>query len=387
MIKEEKIQIKINNTNKSYFLSKGYELENGDKTAQGVIYTADVKIHDLSTNSHAAITAICTKCDAEKSLMYYKYVQNVNRHGFYTCKACSRGKAKITNNMLFGHDSYMQSDEGKEKYRQTCMDRYGVENVLLVHDIQQKKQNTCILKYNSKSPLTHLDIKTKSVATNMKRYGAASFNKSVYFKNKIQKTWVNFYMYKLPRDYDIHNFEILNENLLKILCTKCDRYYEIPYKLLYQRVKLYDVCPCTECNPINSNISCAELELFDYIKQFTNTEQTNKTILNGKHLDIYCKDVNLAVEYNGVFWHSEKYKTDTNYHYNKSTAASKQNIKLFHVFENEWKHNSNNIKTLLRNHINKSHDKFTSYTVSEITQDEIKYTDISTAVLVDTTTN
>lgn len=372
MIKEDNILINISNRNSAYYKEKGYVVKVGELTK--------VKISDLSINSHEKIVVMCDLCDEEHILMYYKYLQNYNRHNFYSCKNCSRKKAKLTNNTLYGKDSYIQTLEGRTKYENTCMLKYGVTNTLLVPEIQTKIQNTFLLKYNSKSPLTDTIIKQKTIDTNIKRYGAVSYNKSIFFKNKIHKNWISFYNDKLPIDYNITDFFIIDDNKLKIKCNIHNDYYETSYKLLYQRTKLYNVCPCTVCNSINNNISWAEQEIFNFISEYTVTEQTNKDVLNGKHLDIYCKDINLAIEYNGVFWHSEKYK-DNDYHFNKSIDTKNKNIKLFHIFENEWKNNNENIKTLLINYINKSYASVSKYKIKTIKKENIKYKDIFNGVI------
>ena len=58
--------------------------------------------------------------------------------------------------------------------------------------------------------------------------------------------------------------------------------------------------------------------------------------LEGQELDIVLPDLGLAFEYNGVYWHSEKFK-DKNYHLNK-TNTLKENIgyKLIHINSDEW---------------------------------------------------
>ena len=64
-------------------------------------------------------------------------------------------------------------------------------------------------------------------------------------------------------------------------------------------------------------------------------EKNNRHILNGKELDIYIPDYNVAIEYNGTYWHSSLYK-DKNYHYNKSKLCEEKGIRLIHIWEYEW---------------------------------------------------
>ena len=62
----------------------------------------------------------------------------------------------------------------------------------------------------------------------------------------------------------------------------------------------------------------------------------NKTILNGKEIDIYIPSLNLGIEYNGLRWHSENFGKDKNYHLDKLNKCNEQGIRLIQIFEDEW---------------------------------------------------
>ena len=100
-----------------------------------------------------------------------------------------------------------------------------------------------------------------------------------------------------------------------------------------------------------SNTSILEKELLDFISSiYTGTiERHNRTILNGQELDIYIPEKKLAIEFNGTYWHSDKFK-DKYYHQQKTIDCSKQGIQLIHIFEYEWL--NEDIQTKLKNHIN-----------------------------------
>lgn len=80
---------------------------------------------------------------------------------------------------------------------------------------------------------------------------------------------------------------------------------------------------------------CSFLDLYNikYIKH-------DREILNGRELDIYLPDHNIAIEYNGIYWHSKK---DRLYHYNKTVNAAYKNIDLIQIYDYEW----NNKKDLM----------------------------------------
>jgi len=72
-------------------------------------------------------------------------------------------------------------------------------------------------------------------------------------------------------------------------------------------------------------------------------------------LDLYLPELNIAIEFNGLYWHSEvsgkKYK---NYHVNKTKKCEESNIQLIHIFEDEWKYKTDIIKSKLKSIMNVS---------------------------------
>lgn len=88
---------------------------------------------------------------------------------------------------------------------------------------------------------------------------------------------------------------------------------------------------CIKC-ATKSLESAAELELFN---RYTDCERNNRSILNGKEIDIYCEKLKIGIEFNGTYWHSTFYK-DKMYHQEKTLSCIKKGIQLIHIFEYEW---------------------------------------------------
>jgi hypothetical protein len=87
----------------------------------------------------------------------------------------------------------------------------------------------------------------------------------------------------------------------------------------------------------NSFKSNAEEEITTIIKSFGFEVLNNdKKTLNGTEIDIFIPELNLAYEYNGLYYHSEKMGKNRWYHLNKQKLAEENNIKLIHIFEDEW---------------------------------------------------
>ncbi len=103
---------------------------------------------------------------------------------------------------------------------------------------------------------------------------------------------------------------------------------------------------CLKCG-----LSCdkSENELKDFIKSL-NIEfiENTRNIISPLELDIYIPSHNLAIEYDGLYWHSELYKP-SNYHLNKTLECEKQGIQLIHIFEDEWLFKQDIVKSRLMN--------------------------------------
>ncbi|MBS1737095.1 MAG: hypothetical protein JSS98_10910, partial [Bacteroidetes bacterium] len=53
-------------------------------------------------------------------------------------------------------------------------------------------------------------------------------------------------------------------------------------------------------------ISESEIEFQNFLKSHIDIETNNRTVLHGRELDIYIKSLKLAIEYNGIYFHSDK---------------------------------------------------------------------------------
>ena len=80
-------------------------------------------------------------------------------------------------------------------------------------------------------------------------------------------------------------------------------------------------------------------------------------ILNGTELDIYLPQYHIAIEYNGLYWHSEKNGKNKYYHLDKTKKCLERNIRLIHIFSDEWLRKKEIVKNRLLNLLNKNNIK------------------------------
>lgn len=87
---------------------------------------------------------------------------------------------------------------------------------------------------------------------------------------------------------------------------------------------------------------CSFLE--DLNVQFINNERIT---IYPQELDIYIPEKKVAIEYDGLYWHNEL-KKDKDYHLNKTLECEKNGIRLIHIFEDEWIHKKDIVKSRLK---------------------------------------
>lgn len=365
MIKEKEIEIKISSRNLKFYNNLRYKCNVNDNIL--------VKVKDLPSQSHIKITAICDNCGEENYISIQKYNKNFNNYNFYTCKRCSHIKIKKTNNEKYGVNYPLQNVNIYNKLISTNIEKYGVKNVFQSNKIKDKIKSTNNEKYGVDYPQQNINILQKSNNTNNIRYGFSRPAKSLLIQDKCKRTKYNKYGNEFFNNIEKIKSTILDrynvDNISKILNHKekiqehhinkmlikykfinkidynkslyyCDcekgHEYKIDIRLFHNRLS-HSINTCTICYPENSISSIKENEVYEFIKNNYNDEiiRNDRKTLNGIELDIYIPKLNLAFEYNGLYWHSNIYKDDF-YHINKMLLCKDKGIQIVHIWEDLW---------------------------------------------------
>jgi hypothetical protein len=57
-------------------------------------------------------------------------------------------------------------------------------------------------------------------------------------------------------------------------------------------------------------VSKAEDTIYNELSKITKVDRNNRSILGGKEIDLLLPEHNIGIEYNGLFWHSERVHKD-----------------------------------------------------------------------------
>ena len=125
-------------------------------------------------------------------------------------------------------------------------------------------------------------------------------------------------------DYSRVNY-INNATKVCIICPKHGEFWQRPDNHIKGQ-------GCPKCGQITSK---AEDEIINILKDFC-PQRHNRTLLEGKEIDIYLHNLKLGIENNGLRWHSEEFGKDHRYHLDKLNECNEQGIRLIQIFEDEW---------------------------------------------------
>jgi hypothetical protein len=270
----------------------------------------------------------CT-CNSPKKWRNYRVGYNK------TCgsKKCVSDKNNESKKKFYlenlGVDHYFKTEEFKEKFRKKSLEKYGVDN-----------------------PGKSEEIKNKIAETNLKKFGETSWIRVKENKEKISEVLKE----KNRRDreekikkYDlpIEILEFTKGGLVKIHCKKCDSSSSFSNSFLNNKLSI-GLNPCFSCNPPLKSESKGEIELYEFIREIYKgkIERNDRNILKGKELDIFLPEKNIAIEFNGIYYHSEIFKSKKEV-LEKKNLCEKIGVNLITVWEDDWVYKKDIIKSRL----------------------------------------
>lgn len=98
--------------------------------------------------------------------------------------------------------------------------------------------------------------------------------------------------------------------------------------------------------------SKSEKEMISFIKSIVPDEgicvRDRQLLLSiRREVDVYIPSLKIAVEFNGLYWHSKQAGRDENYHYDKWLACRNKDVRLITIWEDDWRDKPNAVKSFL----------------------------------------
>lgn len=332
-----------------------------DDTYRDIVHTYKIKCAYCGklfhpTNIHQKFcdgphTATCTVCGKEFDCTEYL---KRNKKAPVTCsKKCANAERKKTIKEKQKDPNYEK--QKLEKRRQTCVEKYGVDNVSKDPTIQKKIVDVLQDKYGVDNP-GKLDAAVenkkaywndqnriklanlKREETNLKRFGARHYTQSTM--SHLDQGFDEIHAKRLQKFYeDPESF--INQNFKEIPVTTYDlaKFLGTEWPANEKRIFLQ------ERHLVTYRVSSMEGEVCEILRKLIPSIKiinNDRTQVSPLELDIYLPDYKLAIECDPTYTHNSSFRSfdseplSANYHKIKTDMCDKAGIRLIHIFGYIW---------------------------------------------------
>lgn len=253
----------------------------------------------------------------------------------------------------FGTKTPAESKEIKEKIKKTNLEKWGGNSPMSNEFVKQKSKDTLIRNWGVTNPSFSSELKMKRVSSFRKSTFRENFRRVSLQKYGVEHPWMNKEIHRKTIDFFYSSYKSRIEEKsgdkfkfigflkgistsLQFECKSCGNEFSILTYQFYYRIN-HNLSICTHCHPISENSSLSQIELFNFIsKNFRGDIIMNsRDIIKPYEIDLFIPQLNLAFEFNGVWWHSDKFKNE-NYHQTKFKLCEELGIKLITIWEDDW---------------------------------------------------
>lgn len=280
------------------------------------------KFDFTKTNYINSQTEICITCPEHGDIWVLPYVFLKSTYG---CPECSGLKKWDTKKFI-------------EKAIETHGNKYDYSKTVYVN-----KRNNVIIT----CPI-HGDFIQNPHNHIFQKQGCPDCGKK-YAKEWRKSDSKSFIIESQKRFGNIYEFPMIDEEYenshskITIKCKKCGNTFS---KIACDHL----TSPHGGCLKCYSNKSTGEEEIGSFLQGILGNDKVlfrQRNVIHGFELDMFIPEKKIAIEYNGLYWHSED-KKGKNYHLAKTEACENIGIHLIQIFEDEYVNNKEVVLNKLR---------------------------------------
>lgn len=235
-----------------------------------------------------------------------------------------------TNLEKYGTAVPCNTSDTQKKIKQNNIEKYGVEHVSQTEEFQKKRTETY-----RKNSMEKYGVPNPSMTEEIKQKAQTSHKYTLWSKMQITAKERNLELISTLDDY-------LNHKQFKYKCLGCGNEFKsqfAPFRII-----------CEMCHPKYEFVSNKEISVAEWIHSIYSgaIETSNRSIINPYELDIWIPEKKIAIEFDGVYWHSERFK-EKDYHQKKTILCKERGIRLIHIPELVWDNQNTMIKEIIKN--------------------------------------
>lgn len=242
----------------------------------------------------------CNNIECNNICKFISFQNGYSKHCSTRCSTLNKetqDKMKYKLMEKYGVEHALQSKEILNKMIEGNIIKFGVKNIQQNKQIKEKTKKTCIEKYGVEFACQSKEIRLKIKETNIKRYGFVSPMESDIIKRKSKKSCIN----KYGVDHHMKVIEIKE----KTRNTSLERHGYKYWVGTEEHIEWMKNGGAAYCNKFIINPSKPQVELYNICQQIFPYVILNYPCLNYS-IDIAVPSLNLAIEYDGSYWHSDK---------------------------------------------------------------------------------
>jgi len=261
---------------------------------------------------------------------------------------CECARSSVSKNVSKSKGGYTleQISEINNKRKVTILEKYGVINN--GQTATAKEAHAALYADDKKVKIILDQIKN----TKLENYGDENYNNRKKYETTCLKKYGVRNTWSLREDKQNPALDILRDKDLltdifpKMSVAEIANEYKLHQQTIYWYLNMHGLR-----EPYKSTF---EQEIVHYLNTLGITNiQCNKRTIIGKELDIFLPDFNLAIEYNGVYWHHDKIQHITkSYHRDKFIECEKKGIELFTIFSDSWESKKDIWKQKIKSKLN-----------------------------------
>lgn len=272
-------------------------------------------------------------------------------------------KRRETNLKKYGHVNSAQTENARARHREYYTNPENIEKNL------SRLRLISLGKYGGSNPGQTPEARQKRIDTLLSKYGVSNISQIPSTKAKLLARMAEYKKtgHLLKKGYERFK-KTINDAYNFTLMTSSEEYQGIRQRDAHTYTFQCNSCgtvkelkfhhgkgiSCDVCNPRRAAyISGEEQEIFDYVSVqlgIAGGRQSDKSIIGPFELDMVFPDQKIAIEYCGLYWHSEASSgKDRNYHKHKLNLANSQGYRLITIFSDEWIFQQDIVKSKLAN--------------------------------------
>ena len=214
-------------------ISRAKTYQNNSKIGEEIV----VPVDKLFLSENVKIKVKCDICEKELIINYVNYNINLRRNNNFGCSKCNRSKhIKETCFEKYGVENVSHIDSVVEKRKQTEIKNWGVHHMKNDIFIKEYKNNN-IEKYGYEMPFNSQEILEKCSKSTKIQYGVDNIFVSDEIKIKIKDTMLNKYGSEHPLGCDIIREKFIETMIEKYGVDNPSKYYKFKDKVKNTKIK------------------------------------------------------------------------------------------------------------------------------------------------------